>query len=98
MPRPRKGTEQVFYDTFADWPIEDQAAALKVLNELHRQRQREARRQQPPSPVPDLLQDLPEGVFPEVPKGVIPAEVFCPSCGKAIMEGDNCNDSFHVPF
>lgn len=41
MPRPRRGTEQVFFDTFADWPLQDQASALKVLNELHRQKRRE---------------------------------------------------------
>lgn len=52
MARPRKGTEQVFYDTFADWPLEDQAAAIKVLNELHRQKSREAKR----LPAPPMLE------------------------------------------
>lgn len=41
MSRPRRGTEAVFYDTFADWSVEDQAAALRVLEALHRQKQRE---------------------------------------------------------
>jgi hypothetical protein len=36
MPRPRKGTEEVWYDTFAGWPEEDREAALKVLTHLHR--------------------------------------------------------------
>lgn len=41
MSKPRRGTEAVFYDTFADWSVEDQAAALRVLEALHRQKQRE---------------------------------------------------------
>jgi len=44
MARPRRGTEETFYDTFADWEPEDQAAALKVLEALHRQKVRESRR------------------------------------------------------
>lgn len=44
MPRPRRGTEEVFYDTFADWTAADQASALKVLEALHRQKVREERR------------------------------------------------------
>ena len=41
--RPRRGTEQVFFDTFADWTAADQAAALKVLEALHRQTERAER-------------------------------------------------------
>ncbi len=44
MPRPRKGTEEVWYDTFAQWPEADRAVALKVLEQLHRALAREARR------------------------------------------------------
>lgn len=44
MPRPRKGTEQVFFDTFADWPFEDQKHALAILQELHRQTERKERK------------------------------------------------------
>jgi len=44
MGRPRKGTEETFYDTFAEWDAADQAVALRVLEQLHRQRQREAKR------------------------------------------------------
>ena len=40
MARPRKGTEEVFFDTFADWPADDQAAALRVLEQIHRQTKR----------------------------------------------------------
>lgn len=52
MSKPRRGTEQVFYDTFADWPAEDQAAALKVLEALHRQTERQTRRRIEPGAVP----------------------------------------------
>lgn len=52
MSRPRRGTEAVFYDTFADWPLTDQAAALKVLEALHRQKQRDGRREKPVEPEP----------------------------------------------
>ena len=44
MARPRKGTEEVFYDTFADWDAEDQRAALKVLEQIHRMTTRAAKR------------------------------------------------------
>lgn len=44
MARPRKGTEETFFDTFADWELADQAAALKVMEALHRQKLREERR------------------------------------------------------
>ncbi len=36
MPRPRKGTEEVFFDTFSSWPEDDRAAALKVIEAIHR--------------------------------------------------------------
>lgn len=44
MPRPRKGTEEVFYDTFSDWPEDDRAAALRVLEAIHRTLCRQSRR------------------------------------------------------
>ena len=44
MARPRKGTEEVWYDTFMEWSAEDQAAALKVLEALHRQSAKMAKR------------------------------------------------------
>lgn len=44
MSRPRKGTEQTWYDTFMEWSADDQAAALKVLEALHRQSVRMAKR------------------------------------------------------
>jgi hypothetical protein len=40
MSRPRRGTEQVWYDLFMDWDLTDQAVALKMLEELHRQKRR----------------------------------------------------------
>jgi hypothetical protein len=44
MARPRRGTEEVFYDTFSDWDEADRAAALKVLETLHRALSRDAKR------------------------------------------------------
>jgi hypothetical protein len=48
MARPRKGTEEVWFDTFSEWPEDDRAAALKVLTHLHRalNRQRGGRPEQ----------------------------------------------------
>lgn len=43
MARPRKTTEETWYDCFADWEYADQAAALKVLEALHRQKRRNDR-------------------------------------------------------
>lgn len=40
MSRPRLGTQQVWYDTFMDWPLDDQRAAIRMLQELHRQKER----------------------------------------------------------
>ncbi len=36
MARPRRNTAEAFYDVFADMPLEDQAAALKILEQVHR--------------------------------------------------------------
>lgn len=44
MPRPKKSIEDTFYDVFASWAIDDQRAALKVLEQLHRQKVRDAGR------------------------------------------------------
>lgn len=43
MARPRKGTEETWFDTFAEWDEADRAAALKVLDHLHRALIRAAR-------------------------------------------------------
>lgn len=42
MSKPRRGTAEVFYDTFADWDVADQAQSLKVLEGIHRQANRNA--------------------------------------------------------
>ena len=42
MPRPRRTTGEAFYDVFADFTLEDQAAALKILEQIHRLAVREA--------------------------------------------------------
>ncbi len=62
MPRPRKGTEEVFYDTFADFDLIDQAAALKVMQAIHRLAIRDAGRKGKPAAdaQPTLLDDQPE--------------------------------------
>ena len=44
MSRPRRSTAEAFYDVFADFAIEDQAAALKILEQVHRLAIREAKR------------------------------------------------------
>jgi hypothetical protein len=37
MAKPRKETSDTFYDIFANWPAEDRAIALKVMEQTHRQ-------------------------------------------------------------
>ena len=36
MARPRRSTAEAFYDVFADFSLEDQAAALRILEQVHR--------------------------------------------------------------
>jgi hypothetical protein len=40
--RPRAINEDNWYDIFGDWDLEDQAAAIKVLQQIHRQLKRTA--------------------------------------------------------
>jgi hypothetical protein len=42
MARPRRATSDAFYDVFADMPLSDQAAALRILEQVHRLAVREA--------------------------------------------------------
>ncbi len=44
MARPRRNTAEAFYDVFADFDIDDQAAALKILEQVHRLAVRESKR------------------------------------------------------
>lgn len=44
MSKPRRTTAEAFYDVFADFELADQAAALRILTELHRQKTRESKR------------------------------------------------------
>jgi hypothetical protein len=46
LAKPRRTTSEAFYDVFADMPLEDQAAALKILEQVHRLAQREKKPQQ----------------------------------------------------
>lgn len=89
MARPRKGTEAVFFDTFADWSAEDQAAALRVLEALHRQKKREEAK-----PLSQrIVEQLPVHIdIPAAPTSL------CPTCSRAMMDGEGCADSYHIPF
>jgi hypothetical protein len=42
--RRKRSLEAEWYDLFADWAVEDQAAALRTLTELHRQGMRQMAR------------------------------------------------------
>lgn len=44
MPKPRKGTSEVFYDTFSDFPLDEQAIAIRILTEIHRQALKQSRK------------------------------------------------------
>lgn len=60
MPRPRRGTSVVWLDTFADMPIEDQAACMRLCEEIHRQAKRAASRKpktEPEAPTQEVLHD-----------------------------------------
>jgi hypothetical protein len=41
MARPKRTTAEAFYDVFADFDVEDQAAALKIMEQVHRLAKRE---------------------------------------------------------
>ena len=40
MARPKRTERQLMFDEFADMPLEDQAAALAIMQEIHRQARR----------------------------------------------------------
>jgi hypothetical protein len=44
MPRPRKSTEESFYDVFSSWPLSEQKIALRVMERLVIEREKEERR------------------------------------------------------
>lgn len=44
MARPRRSTEEEFYDIFASWPTDDQAIALRVMEQIHRIAKRAAKK------------------------------------------------------
>lgn len=50
MSRRPKSTEDEFFDIFASWAAADQAAALKVMNALHRQALRVKDKTSPQAP------------------------------------------------
>lgn len=52
MGRPRRSTAEAFYDVFADFTIEDQAAALRILEQVHRLAVRESKRKEPAAAEP----------------------------------------------
>ena len=45
MSRPRRTVQQEFFDLFADWPVDDQKAALLIIQEISRQKERAERKQ-----------------------------------------------------
>lgn len=58
MARPRRNTAEAFYDVFADMNIEDQAAALKILEQVYRLNKRNqdaAKRNGQPAPENESL-------------------------------------------
>lgn len=44
MSRTRKSTEESFYDVFASWPVADQKIALKVMERLVTEREKDEKR------------------------------------------------------
>jgi hypothetical protein len=40
LARPKRSTEEEFYDVFSAWPTDDQAIALRVMEQIHRQAKR----------------------------------------------------------
>lgn len=44
MGRRAKTADEVFYDIFADMPVNEQAIALRIMQEIHRQKQKQERR------------------------------------------------------
>jgi hypothetical protein len=52
MAKPNRKSQEAFYDVFADMPLADQAAALRILEQVHRLAQRDTkRRAEPGEPV-----------------------------------------------
>lgn len=52
MARPRRTTEEEWFDVFATWDADDQAVALRVLEQIHRiaKRSKPAKVAQPEQP------------------------------------------------
>lgn len=50
MAKPRRSTAEAFYDVFSDMPIAEQAIALRILQETHRQAVKLNRRKSPLAP------------------------------------------------
>lgn len=55
MGRPRKPTEEVWFDQFTDMSAEEQSAAIKILEALHRQKLRTKRANGKPGEEPTKL-------------------------------------------
>ncbi len=43
MARPNRKSQEFWFDTFADFPLDEQAAALKILEQVHRLALRETK-------------------------------------------------------
>lgn len=61
MPRPRRGTTETWFDCFSDMNLEDQAACLKMCEEIHRQAKRAAIRKPKTEPEAPTQEVLPDG-------------------------------------
>ena len=44
MARPNRNSKEGWFDLFADFPIDEQAAALRILEQVHRLAVRESKR------------------------------------------------------
>lgn len=91
--RAKAVTEQNFYDIFGDWPAQDQANALKVLEQIHRQTARAEEKRKPAEPQPCTFCEVINGVHlancpnhkkpAPVQETLIPDAPICVKCGAA---------------
>lgn len=72
MATPKKVTQENWYDIWADWPAADRAAAIRVLEQTHRQLVKVENRAAPHGTKEiNLSVALPQGKL----------EGICPECG-----------------
>jgi hypothetical protein len=59
MPKPTRKTIEAFFDIFADMDPEEQAVAMKVLEQTHRLAQRTSRKSAPGTDTPAAGDQIP---------------------------------------